>query len=43
MKQAVDWCEAKSNTSYCETSAKEDANINLAFQTMAKNALGIKE
>ena len=41
--QAVNWCESKNNIPYFETSAKEDTDIEQAFQAIAKNALGIRE
>ncbi len=33
------WCQGKNNIPYFETSAKEAINVELAFQTIAKNAL----
>ncbi|KAI8621639.1 ras-related protein rab-7 [Chytriomyces sp. MP71] len=38
-KRALTWCQQKGNIPYFETSAKEAINVDLAFQTMAKNAL----
>jgi Ras-related protein Rab-7A len=33
------WCAAKGGIPYFETSAKEDFNVDAAFQCIAKNAL----
>ncbi|KAA0202681.1 hypothetical protein HAZT_HAZT000001 [Hyalella azteca] len=38
-KRAQQWCQNKSDVPYFETSAKEAINIELAFQTIARNAL----
>lgn len=38
-KRAQQWCQAKNDIPYFETSAKEGINVDLAFQTIAKNAL----
>jgi Ras-related protein Rab-7A len=38
-KRAQQWCQSKSDVPYFETSAKEAINIELAFQTIARNAL----
>ncbi|XP_035781326.1 ras-related protein Rab-7a [Anopheles aquasalis] len=38
-KRAQQWCQAKNNIPYFETSAKEGINVDLAFQTIAKNAI----
>ncbi|ORY40799.1 hypothetical protein BCR33DRAFT_758496 [Rhizoclosmatium globosum] len=38
-KRALQWCLQKGNIPYFETSAKEAINVDLAFQTMARNAL----
>ncbi|KAJ3070299.1 Ras- protein Rab-7 [Podochytrium sp. JEL0797] len=38
-KRALTWCQQKGGIPYFETSAKEAINVDLAFQTMAKNAL----
>ena len=35
----MQWCQAKGNIPYFETSAKEAINVEQAFQTIAKNAL----
>ena len=38
-KKATTWCASKGDVPYYETSAKEDINIDAAFQCIAKNAL----
>lgn len=38
-KRALQWCQAKGNIPYYETSAKDGINVEQAFQTIAKNAL----
>jgi Ras-related protein Rab-7A len=38
-KKAKSWCSAKGGIPYFETSAKEDLNVDAAFQCIAKNAL----
>ena len=38
-KKAKAWCSAKGGIPYFETSAKEDLNVDAAFQCIAKNAL----
>merc|ERR1712199_64700 len=38
-KKAKAWCSSKGGIPYFETSAKEDVNIDSAFQCIAKNAL----
>ncbi|GAB0086394.1 hypothetical protein DMENIID0001_004510 [Sergentomyia squamirostris] len=38
-KRADQWCKSKNDIPYFETSAKEGINVDLAFQTIAKNAL----
>ncbi|XP_024378423.1 ras-related protein Rab7 [Physcomitrium patens] len=38
-KKAKAWCAAKGDIPYFETSAKEDFNVDVAFQVIAKNAL----
>lgn len=38
-KRAKQWCSSKGNIPYFETSAKEDFNVDAAFQCIARNAL----
>ena len=38
-KRAMTWCQSKGNIPYFETSAKDATNVEVAFQTIAKNAL----
>lgn len=38
-KRAQQWCQSKNGIPYFETSAKEALNVELAFQTIARNAL----
>ena len=38
-KKAKQWCAAKGGIPYFETSAKEDLNVDGAFQCIARNAL----
>jgi len=38
-KKAKSWCTSKGGIPYFETSAKEDYNVEAAFQCIAKNAL----
>ena len=38
-KKARAWCAAKGDIPHFETSAKEDINVEAAFQTIARNAL----
>lgn len=38
-RRAQQWCQSKNDIPYFETSAKEGINVELAFQTIAKNAL----
>lgn len=38
-KRAQQWCTTKNDIPYFETSAKEGINVDLAFQTIAKNAI----
>eukprot|EP00898_Chlorokybus_atmophyticus_P007624 jgi/Chlat1/7863/Chrsp66S07292 len=38
-KKAKAWCSSKGSIPYFETSAKEDVNVDAAFQCIAKNAL----
>ncbi|EFC45972.1 rab family small GTPase [Naegleria gruberi] len=42
-KRALAWCKAKGNIPYFECSAKEGTNVEQAFQTIARNALGKEE
>lgn len=37
--KAKSWCVSKGNTPYMETSAKEDYNVEAAFEMVAKLAL----
>ncbi|XP_026277172.2 ras-related protein rab7-like isoform X1 [Frankliniella occidentalis] len=42
-KEAIRWCQEKyCNINYFDVSAKEDINLELAFQTVAKKALKLK-
>jgi Ras-related protein Rab-7A len=38
-KRALAWCQEKGGIPYFETSAKEAINVEMAFQTIAKDAL----
>eukprot|EP00890_Picochlorum_soloecismus_P006480 jgi/Picsp_1/6833/NSC_04170-R1_rab family gtpase len=38
-KQAKEWCKMKGDIPHFETSAKEDTNVDVAFQAVARNAL----
>lgn len=38
-KKAKNWCNAKGGTPHFETSAKDDINVEPAFQLIARNAL----
>ena len=38
-KKAKQWCTSKGAIPYFETSAKEDLNVDSAFQCIARNAL----
>ncbi|RUS30122.1 LOW QUALITY PROTEIN: ras family-domain-containing protein [Jimgerdemannia flammicorona] len=38
-KRSMTWCQSKGSIPYFETSAKEAINVEVAFQTIAKNAL----
>ncbi|CAK0784834.1 Ras-related protein Rab-7 [Coccomyxa viridis] len=38
-KKAKQWCTSKGGIPYFETSAKEDVNVDAAFQCIARNAL----
>mmetsp|Transcript_21 Transcript_21/g.75 ORF Transcript_21/g.75 Transcript_21/m.75 type:complete len:204 (-) Transcript_21:549-1160(-) len=38
-KRAFAWCQAKGNLPFFETSAKDNINVEQAFQVIAKNAL----
>lgn len=38
-KKAKEWCASRGNIPYFETSAKEDVNVDVAFQYVAKLAL----
>lgn len=38
-KKAKQWCTANGNIPHFETSAKEDINVEAAFQCIARNAL----
>mmetsp|Transcript_40428 Transcript_40428/g.39996 ORF Transcript_40428/g.39996 Transcript_40428/m.39996 type:complete len:207 (-) Transcript_40428:45-665(-) len=38
-KRALTWCQSKGSIPYFETSAKENINVEQAFQTVAKAAL----
>lgn len=39
LKRAQAWCQSKGNIPHFETSAKENLQVEAAFQTVAKNAL----
>jgi len=38
-KRAQGWCHSKNNIPYYECSAKDNINVEQAFQTVAKQAL----
>jgi len=38
-KKGKAWCGSKGNIPHFDTSAKEDTNVDVAFQTVARNAL----
>lgn len=38
-KKVKQWCTPKNNLPYFDTSAKEDTNVDTAFQCIARNAL----
>eukprot|EP00048_Salpingoeca_helianthica_P021862 m.14867 g.14867 ORF g.14867 m.14867 type:complete len:207 (-) comp6525_c1_seq1:21-641(-) len=38
-KRAMAWCQLKNNIPYFETSAKDSMNVEIAFLTIAKNAI----
>nr|GFC52100.1 Ras-related protein RAB7 [Tanacetum cinerariifolium] len=38
-KKAKEWCAAKGNIPYFETSAKEDHNVDPAFLSIARTAM----
>ncbi len=38
-KKAKQWCNGKGSIPYFEVSAKEDTNVDAAFQTIARDAL----
>jgi Ras-related protein Rab-7A len=38
-KKAKAWCGGKGNLPHYDTSAKEDINVEAAFQAIARNAL----
>ena len=38
-KKSKQWCVAKGGIPYFETSAKDDVNVDSAFQCIARNAL----
>lgn len=42
-KQVKAWCKAKGELAYFETSAKEDTNVDVAFQAVARSALHNEE
>ncbi|EPZ31863.1 hypothetical protein ROZALSC1DRAFT_28312 [Rozella allomycis CSF55] len=39
LKRATNWCESKGNIQHFETSAKDGANVEAAFESIAKIAL----
>ena len=39
MKRAQGWCHSKNEIPYFECSAKDNINVEQAFQTVAKHAL----